>query len=327
MSILTRRRLGGLALGAGLLVTSRPILAQAWPNRPVTVVVPWPAGGSTDVLARSVSRHFSERFGQPFVVENRSGANGNIGAASVARAAPDGHTLMITTNGPITNNTLLFKSMPFNPSTDLAPIALLAELPIVIAARSQMPYRNVQELVAFAKANPDKVNCGTPPLGSAAHLAIELLMHRTGIRLNLVPYRGSAPLTNDLLAGAVDMGIDLVTTYLPHIEAGTLRALGVTAAEAIPQLPNVPPVQAQGVADYRATGWISLLGPARMPADAVAKLNAASNAYLALDETRSLLQPLGLTPLGGTQADLTRRMATEIELWRPIIAAANISVD
>ncbi|MGG5890174.1 Bug family tripartite tricarboxylate transporter substrate binding protein [Falsiroseomonas sp. HC035] len=327
MSILTRRRLGGLAFGAGLAASARPALAQAWPNRPVTVVVPWPAGGSTDVLARSVSRNFSERFGQPFVVENRSGANGNIGAASVARAAPDGHTLMVTTNGPITNNTLLFKSMPFNPSTDLAPIALLAELPIVIAARSQMPYRNVQELVAFAKANPDKVNCGTPPLGSAAHLAIELLMHRTGIRLNLVPYRGSAPLTNDLLAGAVDMGIDLVTTYLPHIESGTLRALGVTAAEAIPQLPNVAPVQAQGVADYRATGWISLLGPARMPADAVAKLNAASNAYLGLDETRSLLQPLGLTPLGGTQADLTRRMAAEIELWRPIIAAANISVD
>ncbi|NKC32096.1 Bug family tripartite tricarboxylate transporter substrate binding protein [Falsiroseomonas selenitidurans] len=327
MSRITRRRLGGLAIGTGLAATSLPARAQAWPSRPVTVVVPWPAGGSTDVLARAVSRNFSERFGQAFVVENRSGANGNIGAASVARAAPDGHTLMVTTNGPITNNTLLFKSMPFNPSTDLAPIALLAELPIVIAARSAMPYRTVQELVAFAKANPEKVNCGTPPLGSAAHLAIELLMHRTGIRLNLVPYRGSAPLTNDLLAGAVDMGIDLVTTYLPHIQAGTLRALGITATQAIPQLPGVPPVQAQGIADYRATGWISLLGPARLAAETVAKLNAASNAYLAMDETRSLLQPLGLTPLGGTPAELTQRMAAEVEQWRPIIAAANISVD
>jgi tripartite-type tricarboxylate transporter receptor subunit TctC len=327
MSRITRRGLGGLALGAGVSGASRPAAAQAWPNRPVTVICPWPAGGSTDVLARAVSRNFSERFGQASVVDNRSGANGNIGAAAVARSAPDGHTLMVTTNGPITNNTLLYRSMPFNPSTDLAPVALLAELPIVLAAHSQMPFRNVQELVAYAKANPDKVNCGTPPLGSAAHLAVELLMHRAGIRLNLVPYRGSAPLTNDLRAGAVDMALDLVTTYLPHIQTGALRALGVTALHPIPQLPTTLPVQAQGVPDYQAVGWISLLGPAGLPAEVVQRLNAASNAFLALDETRSMLLPLGLTPLGGTPADLTRRMAAEVEQWRPIIQAANISVD
>lgn len=327
MSLITRRYLGGLALGAGLAAVARPAHAQAWPNRPVAIVVPWPAGGSTDVLARSVARNFSEAFGHPFVVDNRSGANGNIGAASVARAPSDGHTLMITTNGPITNNTLLYRAMPFNPSTDLTPIALLAELPLVIAARSQMPYRNVQELVAYAKANPEKVNCGTPPLGSAAHLAIELLMHRTGIRLNLVPYRGSAPLTNDLLAGAVDMAIDLVTTYLPHVQAGTLRALGITAAEPIPQLPETQTVQAQGVPDYRATGWISLLGPARMQEETIGRLNAAANTYLTLPETKALLPPLGLTPLGGTPTALSQRMQAEVEQWRPIIRAANISVD
>jgi tripartite-type tricarboxylate transporter receptor subunit TctC len=327
MSSITRRELGGTALGAGLATMARPAAAQAWPFRPVTIVVPWPAGGSTDVLARAVARHFSERFGQPFVVENRSGANGNIGASTVARAAPDGHTLMVTTNGPITNNTLLYKSMPFNPSTDLTPVALLAELPIVIAARSQMPYKTVQELVAHAKANPGRVNCGTPPLGSVAYLAVALLMHRAGIQLNLVPYRGSAPLTNDLLAGAVDMAADLVTTYLPHIQNGTVKALGVTTAEPIPQLPETHTVQAQGVQDYRATGWISLLGPARLPAEIVQRLNAESNAYLALEATKRLLPPLGLTPLGGTPADLTRRMEAEVALWRPIIAAANISID
>lgn len=327
MSSITRRQFGVAGLGAALVAASRPASAQAWPTRPVTIVVPWPAGGSTDVLARSVAQNFGARFGQPFVVDNRSGANGNIGAAAVARAAPDGHTLMISTNGPITNNTLLYRSMPFNPTTDLTPIALLAELPIVLAARSQMPYRDVQGLIAHAKANPDKINCGTPPLGSAAHLAIELLMHRAGIRLNLVPYRGSAPLTNDLLGGAVDMGIDLVTTYLPHIQAGTLRALGVTATEAIPQLPNVPPVQAQGVPEYRATGFISILGPANLSEEITGRLNAASNAYLALEETKALLPPLGLTALGGSPTDLTRRMAAEIVQWRPIIQAANISVD
>jgi tripartite-type tricarboxylate transporter receptor subunit TctC len=327
MSSITRRRAGGLALAAGLAAVSRSASAQAWPDRPVTVIVPWPAGGSTDVLARALSRHLGDRFGHPMVVDNRSGANGNIGAATVARAAPDGYTLMITTNAPITNNVLLYRSMSFNPVADLAPVALLAELPIVIAARSQMPYRTVQELIAYAKKNPGKVNCGTPPLGSAAHLAAELLMYRTGIQMNIVPYRGSAPLTNDLLAGSVDMALDLVTTYLPHVEAGALRALGVTAAEVIPQLPETPPVQAQGVPNYQATGWISLLGPAKMPEQIVTRLNADSNAYLGLEETKTLLSKLGLTPLGGTPADLKRRMASEIELWRPVIQAANISVE
>lgn len=327
MPRMTRRQLGGLALGAGLAGASPSASAQTWPARPVTIVVPWPAGGAPDVLARSVAQDFAGRFGQPFVVDNRSGANGNIGAAAVARAVPDGHTLMITTNGPITNNTLLYRSMPFNPVTDLTPIALLAELPLVITTRSQMPYRSLEELITHAKANPGRVNCGTPPPGSTAHLAVELLMHRTGIRLNLIPYRGSAPLTNDLLAGAVDMAIDLVTTHLPHIRAGTLRALGVTTATPIAQLPEVPPVQAQGVPDYRATGWISLLGPARLPEEVIGRLNAASNAYLALEETRALLPSLGLAPLGGTPTDLTRRMAAEVAQWRPVIQAANISID
>jgi tripartite-type tricarboxylate transporter receptor subunit TctC len=326
MTSITRRQLGGIALGAGV-AASRSASAQAWPARPVALVVPWPAGGSTDILARGLGKYLGERLGQSFVVDNRSGANGNIGAAAVARAAPDGYTLMVTTNGPITNNTLLYRSMPFNPTTDLTPIAPLAELPVVIVARSQMPYRTVQELIAYAKANPGKVNCGTPPLGSVAHLAVELLQHRAGIRLNVVPYRGSAPLTNDLLAGSVDMALDLVTTYLPHIQAGTVRALGVTTAAPIPQLPQTPTVQSQGVPDYLATGFISILGPANLPAAIVAKLNETSNAWLALDETRSILPPLGLTPLGGTPADLTRRMAAEVALWRPIIQAANISIE
>ena len=326
MTSISRRQLGGIALGASV-VTAGTASAQAWPARPVAVIVPWPAGGSADIVARGLSRYLGDRLGQPFVVDNRSGANGNIGAASAARAAPDGATVMVTTNGPITNNTLLYKSMPFNPATDFSPIALLVELPVLIVARSQMPYRTVQELVTYAKANPGKVNCGTPPLGSVAHLAVELLQHRTGIQLNVVPYRGSAPLTNDLLAGSVDMALDLVTTYLPHIEAGTVRALGVTTAAPIPQLPQTPTVQSQGVPDYKATGFISILGPARLPEEMVGKLNAASNAWLALDETKAMLPPLGLTPLGGSPADLTQRMAAEIALWRPVIQSAGISID
>lgn len=326
MTAFTRRQFGGLALAAAAAAAG-PAAAQAWPSRPVTVVVPWPAGGAPDVLGRAMMRYFAERFGQAFVVENRSGANGNIGTASVARAPADGQTLIVTTNGPITNNTLLFRAMPFNPFTDLTPIALLAELPVLIAARANMPYRNVQELLAYARANPGRVNCGVPPLGSVAHLAVELLMHRTGVRLNVVPYRGSAPLTNDLLAGSVDMALDLVTTYLPHIQAGTVRALGVTTAAPIPQLPDTPTVQSQGLPDYRATGWIAALGPAGLPADIVQKVNEASNAWLRLESTRTTLGNLGLNALGGTPPELARRMQAEVDLWRPVVQAANISIE
>ena len=326
MSHVTRRHLGGLALSAGL-VAARGASAQAWPTRPVTVVVPWPAGGSTDSLARAIGRHLGDKLGQPFVVDNRSGANGNIGTAAVARSAPDGYTLVVTTNGPITNNTLLYRQMPFDPFKDLAPVALLAELPIVLAARSQAPYKTVQELIAYAKANPDRVNCGTPPLGSAAHLAVELLQHRAGEQV--VGQRRGAAIGHQVQAdaGAVDMGIDLVTTYLPHIQAGTLRALGVTSAEPIPQLPDTPTVQAQGIPDYRATGWISLLGPAGLPAEIVQRLNTESNDFLRLDQSRTMLAQLGLTPLGGSPADLSRRMTAEVDLWRPIIQSTGISID
>jgi tripartite-type tricarboxylate transporter receptor subunit TctC len=324
---ITRRHLGGLALGAALAGSSRHAAAQAWPSRPVNIVVPYPAGGSTDVLARAIGRSFSDTFGQPFVVDNRSGANGNIGANYVARAEPDGHTLMITTNGPITNNTLLYRSLPFNPMTDFAPIALLADLPIIIAARKQVPYGNVQELIAYAKANPGKINCGIPATGAAGHLAAELLQHQTGIRFTQIPYRGSAPLTNDLLGGSVDIAFDLVTTYLPHLQAGTIRALGITSAEKVPELPDVLPVQAQGVPDFKATGWISVVAPARTPPEVIQRLNVAANAYLAQDATKTLLASLGLSSLGGTPADLSRKMQDEVALWRPIVEAAGITME
>jgi tripartite-type tricarboxylate transporter receptor subunit TctC len=327
MNLFTRRGLTGLALGGAVAGASRGAAAQAWPARPVTIVVPFPAGGATDVMARALARGLSDSFGQPFVVENRSGANGNIGTNAVAKAAPDGHTLLVTTNGPITNNTLLYRSMPYDPFAELSPIAMLAELPVIIAARPNLPYRNVQELVAFARANPGKVNCGLPGNGAIAHLASELLQHRANIRFTQIPYRGSAPLTNDLLAGAVDIAFDLVTTYLPHIQAGTVRALGVTATSEVAQLPGVPPVQAQGIADYQATGWIAILAPARTPDAVGQRLNTAANAWLREEANRRILGNLGLTPLGGTAEEVAARMRAEVTLWRPIVQAANITAE
>jgi tripartite-type tricarboxylate transporter receptor subunit TctC len=326
MKTITRRGLAAVGAGAAL-GTARRASAQAWPGRPVTIIVPWPAGGATDALARGLARHLGDAFGQPFVVENRSGATGNIGTQAVARATPDGQTLLVTTNGPITNNTLLYRSMPYDPFRDLAPIGLLADLPILIATRSNAPFRTLAEMIEHAKANPRKINCGIPGTGAAAHLASELLQHRAGIRYTQVPYRGSAPLTSDLLGGAVDMAFDLVTTYVPHIQSGALRALGITSAQPLPLLPEVQPIAAQGLPGYEATGWIAVLGPARLPAEIVQRVNAATNAFLAKEETRAILTPLGLNALGGTPDDLARKMQAEVALWRPIVQAAGITLE
>jgi tripartite-type tricarboxylate transporter receptor subunit TctC len=328
MSGITRRTLGVYAMGAALIGATRRAAAQgAWPSRPVTVVVPFPAGGGTDVLARAISRHFSEIFGQPFIVDNRTGAGGNIGAGFVAKAAPDGYTLLFTTNGPVTNNTLLYRNLTFNPVTDLSPVAPIAELPAIIVTRPQMPYRNIPELIAYARANPRKVNCGVPGAGTLGHLVSELLQHRTGVRFTVVPYRGSAPLTNDLLSGAVDVAVDLVTTYLPHLQAGTTRALAITSAEKLPQLPDIQPVQSQGVPDFKATGWATIMVPARTPSEIIGKLHGAAQAYLGLESTRVLFPTLGMSPLGGTPADVSRMMRDELALWRPVVEAAGITLE
>jgi tripartite-type tricarboxylate transporter receptor subunit TctC len=323
---MTRRGIAAIGLGAALAVP-RLAAAQAWPSRPVTIIVPWPPGGITDLLARGLARHYGEVFGQSFVVENRSGATGNIGTQAVARAAPDGHTLLVTTNGPITNNTLLYRAMPYNPMMDLAPIGLLADLPAVIVTRRDAPFRTVQEFIAYARANPGKINCGIPGTGAAAHLASELLQHRTGIRYTHVPYRGSAPLTSDLLGGAVDMAFDLVTTYVPHIQSGALRAIGITSTAPLPLLPDIQPLARQGVDGFEATGWVAVLGPARLPAELVQRLSTAAAAYIAKDETKTMLTTLGAATLAGGPADLTRKMEAEVALWRPIVQAAGITLE
>ncbi|WP_426959401.1 Bug family tripartite tricarboxylate transporter substrate binding protein [Muricoccus radiodurans] len=328
MSEITRRHLGGLALGAALAAPMGRVAAQAtWPNRPVTVVVPFPPGGTPDVVGRTLARHLSESLGQPFVVENRTGAGGNIGASSVAKANPDGYTLLFSTNAPIANNTLLYRNMPYDPLTELVGTAPVVELPGLFTARPNLPFSNIQGMVTYARANPGKLNCGVPGTGLLGHLAAELLAHRTGARFTIVPYRGSAPLTNDLLGGAVDIAVDLVVTYLPHIRAGTVRPLGITAAQRMPTLPEIPTVAEQGVEGFKATGWATLLAPARTPPDIVQKLTTATNAFVQLDSTRNLLPTLGMIPLGGTSADVARLMQNEISLWGPIVREAGIVME
>lgn len=328
MSIVTRRYAGRAILG-GLAAASliRDARAQAWPSRPITLVVPFPPGGSSDVVARALGRSLGEALGQPVVVDNRSGATGNIGAQAVTRARPDGHTLLLATSGPGATNRLLFRNLPFDPRRDFTPIALIAEVPLVVIAGPRIEARSLPELVALARARPGGLDYGTPGAGAMGHLAAARLEFLTRIRMNHVPYRGSAPLNTDLLGGTLALGFDFVASYVDQIRSGTLRALAVTSAERLSALPDVPTAVEQGIADYVATSWFALLGPAGMPAAVTERLNAATNAFVANAEARTLLTGLGATPRGGTPEAMGARIVAELATWEPIIREASISLE
>jgi len=308
-----------LALGVcGLLAAAPARAADSWPSRPVKVIVPYPAGGSTDVLARMVTRRLGNALGQPFIVENRFGANGNIGAAAVATAPPDGYTLLISTTGPLSFNKLIYKSAAFDPVKDFTPIIEVASIPLLVAVNASVPLKNIAELVAYARDNPGKLTYGTSGIGSMGHLTAEKLQRDLGIRLTHVPYKGSAPALNDVVAGTVDLSLDLAPMYAGFVQSGALRALAVTSPDRYPLMPDVPTLTEQGASGFDATGWVAVAGPAGLAADVTRKINGAVNEYLDSDEGKSELLKLGMTPRGGTPEDLANRMASEIAKWREV---------
>jgi tripartite-type tricarboxylate transporter receptor subunit TctC len=302
----------------GLLVAAPALAADSWPSRPVKVIVPYPAGGSTDVLARLVTRSLGATLGQPFIVENRFGANGNIGAAAVAAASPDGYTLLITTTGPLSFNKLMYKSATFDPIKDFTPIVEVASIPLLIAAHSSVSLKSFADLVAYAKANPGKLTYATSGIGSMGQLIAEKLQSDLGIRITHVPYKGSAPALNDVVAGTVDLSLDLAPMYVGFVQSGDLRALAVTSAGRYPLMPDVPTLTEQGAKGFDATGWIAVAGPAGLAADVTRKINGAVNDYLRSDEGKSALLKLGMTPRGGAPEDLAKLMGSEIATWHDI---------
>ncbi|WP_149537296.1 Bug family tripartite tricarboxylate transporter substrate binding protein [Siccirubricoccus phaeus] len=331
MGEITRRGLGafgtGLGLAAALPALAQPGSPQPWPSRAVALVVPFVPGGSADVIGRPLAQHLSAAFGQSFVVDNRGGANGNVGTHLVVRAEPDGQMLLVTTNGPVSTNMLLFRTMPYNPLTDLTPVALLSDLPVIVVARRDAPYASLAEMFAYARANPGKINCGVPATGALGHLAAELLQRRAGIEFTIVPFRGGATAATGLLSGVVEVSIDLVPAYQAHIQAGTVRALGVAATERLEALPGAEPIASQGLPGFEALGWTAILGPPGLPAGIVQKVNEAANRFLDKPEIKAMQSALGSRILGGTPQDLARRMQAEVALWRPVIAAAGITLD
>jgi tripartite-type tricarboxylate transporter receptor subunit TctC len=298
--------------------------AETWPTRPVTVLCPFAAGTSTDTLMRLINASLSQRFGQNFIVEDRPGATGNIAAGTVARAEPDGYTLLIGTVGPIVNNKFMYKNLEFNPDRAFAPIALLAYSPLIIVGSPKLPAKNLSELVAYAKANGGRLDAGTVGVGSQAHITVELLNKVAGISIGHVPYRITSQALPDLVSGDLQLSVQYVPTFVPNVQSGMLTGLAVTSPKRMAELPDVPTVAEQGFPSFEANGWSALFAPAGTPAEIVAKINQGVNDYLRSDGGRKELGNIWMTPMGGTPQQLTDYIASENAKWGPIIKQANI---
>ncbi len=274
------RSLATVLVFAGVLVaTVSTAVAQSWPNRVVTLVVPFPAGGPTDVIARAVAADLADKLGQQVVVENRAGAGGNVGAATVAKAAPDGYTLLLGTTS-VVNNRFMYRNLSFDTDRDFAPILLISKTPIVFVANPSTGLKTLADLIARARANPGKLNYGSPGHGTAAHITAELLQRIAGFKITHVPYRGSAPMIADLLGNQIDLGADLFPTQIPQLKAGKYAGIALTSLTRSAALPDLPTVAESGFAGFEASSWNSLLAPTGAPAEAIGKVNAIVNAYL-----------------------------------------------
>ena len=259
-------------------------------------------------------------------MDNRSGANGNIGAAVVAKAEPDGYTLLFSAPGVLTTNRFMYKNMPFDPDRAFAPVILMAKSPLIIVANPRLPVRDLKELIAHAKVNPGKINAGIPSAGSQAHLTLELLAKQSGITMTYVPYRGGVNVNADLLGGQIDVGINFTPGLVELVNNGSLRGIAVTTTERSKQFPSVPTVQELGFPGFESVAWYSILAPAGTPREIVQKLNAAVNAYLMTDLGRHQLDVLDMQPTGGTPEVLRDYIASEVAKWGPIIKAAGITM-
>jgi tripartite-type tricarboxylate transporter receptor subunit TctC len=297
--------------------------ATQWPTKPVLIVGTSTAGGSGDILARLLSQGLSEHLGRQFVVENRPGAAGNIGADTVAKAAPDGYTFALTTSGPLANNKYLYKSMPYDPEKNLAPVILLGEIPLVLVVNPSVPANNLDEFVKLAREHPDKMTVAHPGTGTIGHLALELINTRSKVSLVPVPYKGETPALMDVIGGAVQADSSPITSLIPSIKGGKVRALAVFSKKRFPGLPEVPTAIEQGF-DIDASVWFALVGPAGVPKDIIDKLNREVARILQLPDTQAKLDQFALVVAGGSPDRLKTLMASDSAKWKQVIDDAKI---
>ena len=307
-----------------------PLAAPAqddYPSRPVHIIVPFAAGGSTDVVARLLADKLSAQLKQNFVVENRGGAGGNIGADAVAHAAPDGYTLLMGTTGVLAINKYLYKNMPFDADRDLAPVSYTSLITNILVVNPQVPARTVAELVKLAKDKPNALTFASSGAGSSTHLSGELFKSMAGVDILHVPYKGSSQALVDVIAGQVTMLFDNAPSSMPFIEQGKLRAVAVTSSRRLPNLPDVPTIDEAGVKGYESLSWSGIVAPAGTPRRVIDKLNAAIEVVLRDPDVKQRFAALGVEPVGGPPEAFARHIRAESEKWGRVVKAANITLN
>jgi tripartite-type tricarboxylate transporter receptor subunit TctC len=314
---------GLAAFAAALIGGTFGAAAQGYPNRAVTIVVPFPAGGTADILPRLIAEKLRTRWKQPVIVENRPGAAGTSGSAAVANAAPDGYTLLATPAGPLVINKLVQKSFPFEP-LDMAPITVFAEVPTVLAVRLDFPASSVAEFVAYARAHPGKLNYASQGPGSTSHLTGVMFQLATGVEMVHVPYKGSNPALTDLISGNVDLMFDNLASSVGYHEAGKLKILAVATRNRATLLPDMPTLHESGLPDFHSSTWFALVAPSGTPPDLTERINRDVAEILKMDDVRTRLDQLGLTPVGSNLRRTKDFLGSEAQRWERVVKAANL---
>jgi tripartite-type tricarboxylate transporter receptor subunit TctC len=313
-----------MAFAALLALFPLGLHAQSYPAKAIRMMVPFPAGGGSDTMGRAIGQKLAERFGQPVVVENRPGAAGSIGADVVAKAPPDGYTILLGSTSELVQYPNVNPKIPYDPMRDFAPITLVGTVPLVMVVHPSLPAKSVKELIALTKSRPGQVNFSSAGNGSTTHLAVELFALTTGARMTHVPYRGSPQAVGDLVAGHVQLGIPTMPAALPFVKAGRLRALGVSSTKRTPVLPDVPTLQETGVRGYEADLWTGMLAPAGTPAAVLSKLHAEIAHATTLPDVKETLARQGAIPASSTPQEFSAFMKSELAKWARVVKAANV---
>jgi tripartite-type tricarboxylate transporter receptor subunit TctC len=306
---------------------SLAVSAQTFPAGNITLVVPFPPGGTNDVVARTLAIQLQQRLGKPVIVENKAGAGGNVGADYVAKARPDGHTLLLTAPGPLAINQSLYPKLGYNPATDFAYVINVASVPIILAASNNSKIKDVAELIKRAKAEPGKITYGSQGNGTTSHLTMELLRSSTGIDLVHVPYKGSGPATQALMGGEIDIMFDNSPTTLPPVKSGRIKGLAVASRKRMATAPELPTIDESGVKGFEAEAWFGVVAPAKTPPEVLDKLNAEINAALKDPALRAQLEKVGAEINGGTRAEFEAFAKSEAAKWGKIVKASGAKVD
>ncbi len=319
--MINRRELILLGGSAAVLASAGFVRAADWPTKQVTVISAYPPGGTSDIITRLVADLLTAKYGQQFVVENVAGAAGALAGGKLARSAPDGYTIMVSGSAPIAANKVVQKSLAYDPQVDFTPITVVAESCALLTASATAPAKTLQELIAYAKANPGKVNIGNPGAGTKGHICAAMIGMQAGVEINHIPYKGSPPLLADLLGGHIDFALDAPSNYLPHIKDGKIVGVAVTTAERVSEMPEVKTVAEQGLDGFEQTLWFGAVGPKDMPADIVDKIHTAIKEWTDTPAAKEKLKSLGLTAVVNTPDEMRGSIEREIAGIRPLVDA------